>query len=71
MTETEDATDKCNNQLRQDAALSYTVNKPEITDSKNIDTFNIDKISTIVPDAKERSKTQNRRTQNCKFIKPR
>ena len=34
MAETEDTTDKFNDQLRQDTALSYTVNKPETTDSK-------------------------------------
>ena len=34
MTETEDTTDKFNDQLRQDTALSYTVIKPETTDSK-------------------------------------
>ena len=71
MTETEDTTDKFNDQLRQDTALSYTVNKPETTDSKTFDTINIDKISTTVPDAKTRSKTQNRKTQNCKSMKPR
>ena len=43
MAEIEDKIDKCNEELHQDAALSFTVNTTETTNIKITETFKIDK----------------------------
>ena len=44
MTETDNRIDEYNEELCQDAALNFTENTPETTNSKTLETFKIDKL---------------------------